>query len=653
LLHAMLSVVWQAETTPAHWHVGVITSLHKKGDRQNMDNYRGISLLSVVGKVYNKIISNRLTIKFDLGNKLHEAQNGFRRNRGCPDHVLTLSQILLGRKKQGLQTHCFFLDIKKAYDSVWRNGLWHRLWQMGIRGKMWRVIKNMYNDTKNCVSMDNQLGEMFNTKNGVAQGDTLSPLLFSLFINGLLQDLQAKGLGLTMDDTWLGALMFADDFVGICESAEDLQKMIDALYSYSQNYRFQANVAKCAVVVFGDSVVPERQWTWGNEQIPVEPSYVYLGVNFVNTCDWDGHALMLVREGNAKCDKLKHVFLNKQLSIAVKRTILQTVLKPSLAYAGEVWEPSAGPAKQLETVFLKGCKTILQCGMRASAEPVRADLGLMSLKADRIVSKLVYKRKVDQMPDSRYPKLVTSCVWRSSQRGRQTRMWSKVIEDLQKKYVLSHNDVRSTRSDESFVQAVKDSVLAHETMQCDMDMRTKPKLHLYSEANEGIGFKPYLHGKLDLGTKLMFKFRSGNIDINGVNDTGASLRQHCPCCNAECESITHALTECPFYQQHRTHFINGLRSFLPVQVVEHFLSKPLHEQAVSIISANQWPEQHQASVSRLAKEFMCRVCHCRDQKLQGSMEALAGRDSDAAQPNHGAASSGGAEVYGHMTTAPN
>ena len=74
---------------------------------------------------------------------ISEGQAGFRPNRSCVDHIYTLGKIIQGRKDAGLKAYCFFLDVQKAYDTVWRNGLWKKLWETGIRGKMWRMVKNM------------------------------------------------------------------------------------------------------------------------------------------------------------------------------------------------------------------------------------------------------------------------------------------------------------------------------------------------------------------------------------------------------------------------------------------------------------------------------------------------------------------------------
>ena len=91
--------------------------------------------------------------------KISEAQAGFRPNRSCVDHVYTLSKIIQGRKDTGRTTYCFFLDVQKAHDTVWRNGLWKKLWEAGIRGKMWRMVKKMTECAKSAMMLDGEISK--------------------------------------------------------------------------------------------------------------------------------------------------------------------------------------------------------------------------------------------------------------------------------------------------------------------------------------------------------------------------------------------------------------------------------------------------------------------------------------------------------------
>ena len=233
LLEQLFSVIWQEEIVPRQWRDGLIVNIFKKGDREDPGNYRGITLLSVVGKVFCKILNNRLVQCLDKEGALHEGQAGFRLNRGCMDNVYTLNEIVQGRLREDKKTYAFFLDIQKAYDTVWHDGLWYKLWDMGVKGRMWRVIKKMYMSSRSAVLLEGEKSHSFNVDQGVAQGCSLSPILFSVFINDLLKEVEQAELGIQLSSgKTFGGMLFADDFVGVSDSKESLQKLIDVVYSY-------------------------------------------------------------------------------------------------------------------------------------------------------------------------------------------------------------------------------------------------------------------------------------------------------------------------------------------------------------------------------------------------------------------------------------
>ena len=141
-------------------------------------NYRGISLLSCVGKMYSSLLSNRILSYCELCNILVDEQNGFRKNRSCNDHIFSLSCIIRNRLNKGKPTFAAFLDMEKAFDKVDRNLLLLRLLQYGIDDKMYYSIKNMYVDNIARVKVNNLFTDWLNVSSGVRQGDNLSPVLF-------------------------------------------------------------------------------------------------------------------------------------------------------------------------------------------------------------------------------------------------------------------------------------------------------------------------------------------------------------------------------------------------------------------------------------------------------------------------------------------
>ena len=102
-------------------------NLLKKGGKADPGNYGGITLLSTVGKTFCKILNDRTGTMMEKEEIISEGQAGFRPNRSCVDHVYTLGKIIQGRKDVGRTTYCLFLDVQKAYDTLWRNRFWKKL----------------------------------------------------------------------------------------------------------------------------------------------------------------------------------------------------------------------------------------------------------------------------------------------------------------------------------------------------------------------------------------------------------------------------------------------------------------------------------------------------------------------------------------------
>ena len=116
---------------------------------------------------------------------------------------------------------------------------------MGVKGRMWRVIKKMYMSSRSVVLLEGEKSDLFNVEQGVTQGYSLSPILFSVFINDLLKEVKQAELGIQLSSgKTVGGMLFADDFLGVSDSKESLQKLIDVVYSYCSKWRLRANALR-------------------------------------------------------------------------------------------------------------------------------------------------------------------------------------------------------------------------------------------------------------------------------------------------------------------------------------------------------------------------------------------------------------------------
>ena len=182
----LFNIVLNTGIIPNDWIVGIIHPIYKnKGCKKDPNNYRGITILSCFGKLFTSILNSRITSYIEQSNVLGQEQAGFRKGYSTVDHLFTLYgiiDILLSKKKR---LYGAFLDFEKAFDKVERAFLWQKLLDQKINGKILKVIKNVYENAKSCITVNNNVSDFFQVNIGVRQGENLSPVIFALFLNDM------------------------------------------------------------------------------------------------------------------------------------------------------------------------------------------------------------------------------------------------------------------------------------------------------------------------------------------------------------------------------------------------------------------------------------------------------------------------------------
>lgn len=158
----LFNLVLSSGKVPDDWSIGIICPVYKgKGDRLNVDNYRGITVLSCLGKLFTSIINDRIQTFLDDNNLLGNEQAGFRQGNSTTDHVFTLHCLIDIYLQERKRLFCTFVDYKEAFENVQRNLLWEKLLSSGISGKVLTVIKDLYQKAKSCVRTQNGLSAFF------------------------------------------------------------------------------------------------------------------------------------------------------------------------------------------------------------------------------------------------------------------------------------------------------------------------------------------------------------------------------------------------------------------------------------------------------------------------------------------------------------
>ena len=172
---------------PRSWGEGIITPIFKKGDLNDAGNYRGITLINVLAKIYSQLLLNRLSNWAKIHDKITNNQFGFQKGKSIVDCIFILHSVISKILDSGEKLYCAFIDYEKCFDRIDRLFLWQKLTAENVSCKLVNAIRSMYLTVKSCVRYKSSYSEFFSSSIGLKQGDPSSPLLFMLFVNDIVQ----------------------------------------------------------------------------------------------------------------------------------------------------------------------------------------------------------------------------------------------------------------------------------------------------------------------------------------------------------------------------------------------------------------------------------------------------------------------------------
>jgi len=230
-LTRVCNMMWQHEATPVDWKNGIIIPLPKKGNLTDCNNWRGIALLSVPGKVFSRVLLN--CMKSAVDQLLRQEQAGFSPGRSCMDQIFSLRQIIEKvTEEQKPIILVNFVDFRKSFDCIHRPALWKILELYGVPKKISTIIQKLYQESNSAVKVDGDMSSWFQVITGVRKGCILSTRLFATMIDWVLRRSTERSAG---GITWTGDLHlcdldFADDIALIDDSWSKIQLTTSVLH---------------------------------------------------------------------------------------------------------------------------------------------------------------------------------------------------------------------------------------------------------------------------------------------------------------------------------------------------------------------------------------------------------------------------------------
>ena len=396
---------------PSLWRKDYITPIHKSGAHSDPNNYRGITICSNLGKVFTAVLNNRLSKFVDKNVILKEEQIGFRPGCRTTDHMFILKSLIDKYiKKSKEKLFVCFVDLKKAFDSIWREGMLLKLLKSGIGGNFYNIIKSMYCEVKCTVKTQEGFTSFFKSSIGVKQGEVLSPMLFNLYINDILDTFTDGCDPIKICDRKLNALLYADDLVLISRSEKGLQTCLDNLHSYCNLWKLQVNTSKTKVMVFNKAGrLYRHNFIYANMPLECVRHYKYLGVYFSINGNFTFQKTNQKGRALGATFKLKKTICGENLSPREAIKLFRKCIIPVGLYGSEIWGVMNHTSKEpgqifedlpFERVLMMFGKSILGVNKKACNAGIRGELGLFPVYHDIIIHIIDYCRRLQDINES-------------------------------------------------------------------------------------------------------------------------------------------------------------------------------------------------------------------------------------------------------------
>lgn len=319
---------------PSDWRKAVVTPIFKKGDKQLPGNYRPVSLTSILCKVCESLIRDKLMEHLNDNNLLSEDQYGFRPGRSCTTQLLEVLEHWSALMDSSFPIDVIYLDFSKAFDTVPHERLLHKLYTLGIHGNVLTWIQSFLSGRTQCVRYRDVYSSWSSVLSGVPQGSVLGPVLFLCFINDLPETVSGL-VKIFADDSKLFSNVLDE------ESRSKLQEDLDKLCDWSSKWKLCFNASKCKVLHMGYKNENQRYTMIDKDENYVALTSVQdekdLGVTFESSLKFEKHITNCVNKAQRTVGLIKRTF--DYMDSDMFLVLYKSIVRPILEYSTCVWSP--------------------------------------------------------------------------------------------------------------------------------------------------------------------------------------------------------------------------------------------------------------------------------------------------------------------------
>ena len=571
-LSALFNYILNSGEYPDQWSDGFINPIHKKKSKTDPENYRKVTVLPAIGKLFDTIMNARLTSIKEIMQSFDRLQFGFKEKHGSVDNAFILDSIIDINKTRGRPTYVCYIDLKSAFDMIIRAALLWKLRRQGIKGKFFAVLSSMLKKAQSTVKWDGKLGETFDNLCGVLQGGVSSPQLFKIFIEDLVNYLD-KSCGIKINTETICHLLLADDLVLISETRSGLQRLLDGFSTFCKQWHLVVNMDKTKVSVFNKTLAMKTRTEniyYNGEVVKNTNDYVYVGLNFSTDKDrFATHLKNKVDSANKAIFAAMSLARNAcggELSALTHLHIYDAQIRPILEFASPVWfkNKSIDELEQVQTKFLR---RTLGVGRTTPNLALYGDTNKFPLLVRQRYMFLKYWARLSQMPVGS----VLHNIYVEHQKL-ETPYMKKVKSTLTAAGVLPDNlPIVSKKNTPFFLRHMKHNLefLYKENWLSEINDSVKnPMLRLYKTFKKTFGLEKYIKNVSDRKIqKSISQFRlsshclrihTGRQERDKTGKNMPADKRFClSCTSGKIDDEMHLLTSCKTHNTERkTMFTN-------------------------------------------------------------------------------------------------
>ena len=398
ILTMVFNLIVSSEYIPVNFRRGLQVPLYKGKNTciLDMNNYRGITLLTNFNKAFEILVWSRLESWWNSSGIISILQGACRKGQSCVHTAYTLHETVSSALDNNKCAFVAYFDVSKAFDTVWINGLFYKLYEMGFRGKTWRLLYRSYINFMCKVRIKDKCSNWFEMGCGIHQGGFLSLYKYIAFINQLIVELQDSGYCYMIRDLHSSSPGYADDIAAVCPTKQKMDMALKLVDQYGKRWRFNFNAKKSAIMVYGENEKTNltnsknRIFKLGDKRVLERTSYDHVGIK---ACLYETNNRVeeKICKGRRAFNACSGVGIRKNgLSMKSCNIIFWGIIIPIVTFGSELWVLSDKDYENL-------CMFQRQTGRRIQRFPARSPscssfygLGWLRITTYILVKKLLF-----------------------------------------------------------------------------------------------------------------------------------------------------------------------------------------------------------------------------------------------------------------------